>query len=398
MPSACAGYIDPCPGAPHDRAVEHMLVKETLPLPYVSYSETFTSFHQDLGSPPFFCECMREAIDAYLEVDAAHASEVRARGLNPWRHYRFNDLPAFFALAARLLSGPPSTFLRENLRFAPQLCHRCNKMPVYAPVFNTSGRHEAVYDFGPYISQRRFECGVDRFGAIAAPLRCPERLIDLTPAVRLKRINQEARQEFGFPRPGINNTQETLLALVVQRLFPKSKVQRRYRSPWMARLEIDVMIEDLRLAFEFQGAQHQQPMEHLGGEAAFEKLQARDARKAKLCAQNGYTLISIFEGEVTPLEDSVRRALMLSKVPHKPAPALEPIRPPWAFEICSRSWNGRWTNHEKANHRRRGSRLRAGATPVLASSRDDVTKDRNAVLRARSIARRSVSARSVKSF
>ena len=47
------------------------------------------------------------------------------------------------------------------------------------------------------------------------------------------------------------------------------------------------------LAFEFQGQQHYEPVEHWGGINALEDLRKRDKRKRSLCQKHGVDLIEI---------------------------------------------------------------------------------------------------------
>jgi len=287
---------------------------------------------------------MRGAIEAYLKDQEKHAAQVALEKRNPWRFYRYSEMPHYFATAARLLQLPLSSFLAASARYSPRLCHRCNKMPVFAP--HGFSLHEILYDFSPYVLQQQILYGVDRFGSVTAAERCPEKLVGLSASQRLRSIEEQVLRDFGFPKRGINNRQETLLALTVQRLFPVQRIIRRHRPPWLGRLELDVVVEDLSIAFEFQGMQHQRPMEHLGGQESFDKLQARDARKAKLCAENGYKLIPIYEGDELPLEAAVRRGLSNAKVAENLPVVPHAISVPWDFTIKSKTWSGRWTNSD----------------------------------------------------
>ena len=50
------------------------------------------------------------------------------------------------------------------------------------------------------------------------------------------------------------------------------------------------------IGIEYQGAQHDNPVEYFGGEKAFKDQEKRDRRKAKLCEKNGCVLIYVREG------------------------------------------------------------------------------------------------------
>lgn len=73
------------------------------------------------------------------------------------------------------------------------------------------------------------------------------------------------------------------------RPFPKA------RPGWLQGLELDGYNEDLRLAFEYQGRQHDEYTLHFhrGGPADLERQQCRDATKAELCHEEWVTLIVV---------------------------------------------------------------------------------------------------------
>lgn len=50
-----------------------------------------------------------------------------------------------------------------------------------------------------------------------------------------------------------------------------------------SRLELDGYCKDFKLAFEYDGKQHYEPVEHLGGAKAFADLQKNDTVKNELC-------------------------------------------------------------------------------------------------------------------
>ena len=58
-------------------------------------------------------------------------------------------------------------------------------------------------------------------------------------------------------------------------------------------LECDMMNEDLKLCIERNGEQHDKHVTYFHTEEQFSKQKERDALKAKLLSDNGYTLVSI---------------------------------------------------------------------------------------------------------
>jgi hypothetical protein len=59
------------------------------------------------------------------------------------------------------------------------------------------------------------------------------------------------------------------------------------------KMEIDVYVPDIRLAFEYQGEQHFFAIPCWGGEEALKEVQARDREKAARCRRANITLIQI---------------------------------------------------------------------------------------------------------
>ncbi|MCK9198510.1 MAG: hypothetical protein M0P49_02800 [Bacilli bacterium] len=105
------------------------------------------------------------------------------------------------------------------------------------------------------------------------------------------------RTRYGLPLIGEGWISETLLYKTIVKIFPNHKVIHHGKEPWLEKMHLDVYIPNLKLAFEYQGRQHYEPIDYFGGEKSFQGNQQRDKRKAELCKTNDVTLFYIKEGE-----------------------------------------------------------------------------------------------------
>lgn len=69
------------------------------------------------------------------------------------------------------------------------------------------------------------------------------------------------------------------------------------RSPKGGQMHIDVAVPDKRLAFEYQGEQHSEPVDHWGGGSAFIQQQQNDAAKRRLLAAHGWSLVEVWHDD-----------------------------------------------------------------------------------------------------
>jgi tetratricopeptide (TPR) repeat protein len=112
----------------------------------------------------------------------------------------------------------------------------------------------------------------------------------------LRQGEDRVRVKFGLPMIGEGWLGETRLFQELKATFPDCKVTHQTRLPFLGQQHLDVYIHELSVGLEYQGEQHDRPVAYFGGEGEFARTQERDARKQRLCEQNGVTLLYIYPG------------------------------------------------------------------------------------------------------
>ena len=84
-------------------------------------------------------------------------------------------------------------------------------------------------------------------------------------------------------------SEQTLFTLT-KKEYPDALFQ--YRMRWLEPQNLDIYIPSLNVGIEYQGIQHYESIDFFGGEEAFEYRKKLDARKKKLCEENGVYLIA----------------------------------------------------------------------------------------------------------
>jgi len=177
----------------------------------------------------------------------------------------------------------------NNALFLDNICHLCTKEIPKETGYLYSGKFSQLY--GGYID----------LTAIIMFQGYPLCNRELTSEENKKRSDEYStitrsaeniiRKHLDYPLIGEKWINETLLYKIIVMLFSEYTVLREYSPKWLERLRIDIYVQELNLAIEYQGKQHFEPVKHFGGEKAFKKTQERDKLKKKLCKENSVDLI-----------------------------------------------------------------------------------------------------------
>ncbi|MEP1441851.1 MAG: hypothetical protein ABJK39_02450 [Hyphomicrobiales bacterium] len=112
----------------------------------------------------------------------------------------------------------------------------------------------------------------------------------------IRQAENALRTDKGLPRVGEGWVSETQLYYQLKDEFKSIQVIQHARPSWLGRQHLDVYLPELSVAVEFQGEQHDRPIEFFGGQKAFEENQKRDKRKRAACKRNNIKLFEVREG------------------------------------------------------------------------------------------------------
>jgi hypothetical protein len=112
----------------------------------------------------------------------------------------------------------------------------------------------------------------------------------------MREAENTLREERDIPRVGEGWVSETALFYKVRDAFREETVIQHGRPKWLGRQHLDIFMPDRRVAIEFQGEQHDRPIDFFGGEEAFKKNVERDRMKLLKCKRNGVRIVYVRDG------------------------------------------------------------------------------------------------------
>lgn len=124
-----------------------------------------------------------------------------------------------------------------------------------------------------------------------------------------------AREEMGVPKIGEGWVSETQLFKKLQHEFSSSLVIQHGQPTWLGRQHYDIWFPHWKVAVEYHGKQHFEPVEFFGGEEAFRKTVERDKRKISLSKRHGVKLFVVTEDDdISELIHKIRIHMSSRKV------------------------------------------------------------------------------------
>lgn len=112
-------------------------------------------------------------------------------------------------------------------------------------------------------------------------------------SIFLDSLQNKFRISRGISKIGEGWVSETDLFYKLKEHFRFTTVVHHGRPKWIGRQHIDIWLPEFKIGIEYQGEQHDNPIEFFGGEKNFKENQERDSRKRKLFELNECVLIEV---------------------------------------------------------------------------------------------------------
>jgi len=243
--------------------------KETFGL----HSDILKSLEKDFGNS---CECPKDSLAAYIDGvwDWTIRFICKICGKSYYCECFKPALEKYYLKAKELENnysqGWPQKFINEYKKydFKENICHICRDITSEIQYCHPMYGSNVKVHYGPYIKKISIEKEVDE-----------------------REAENEVRDILGIPHIGEGWISEKELLNIIKGIFPTKEIIHQASPEWLGRQRIDIYVPELKLAIEYQGLQHYEPVEYFGGEEGFRKNKERDELKARLCSQNGIKMV-----------------------------------------------------------------------------------------------------------
>lgn len=112
-----------------------------------------------------------------------------------------------------------------------------------------------------------------------------------------KEAENQARKEVGLPQIGEGWISETALFRKLESEFSITTVIQHGQPVWLGKQHFDIWLPNWKIAIEYHGKQHFEPVDFFGGQKTFEETVERDKRKFLLAEREGVILYIIKEDD-----------------------------------------------------------------------------------------------------
>jgi hypothetical protein len=131
----------------------------------------------------------------------------------------------------------------------------------------------------------------------------------------LREGENEYRLMIGAKKIGESWISETELFYKLKTAFSNLEVVHHGKPKWLNRQHFDIWFPNHNIAIEYQGVQHDRPIDYFGGNDAFECNKIRDDLKKEKCRSYGCTLIEVRPNyDINEIIIKINELLYLSNV------------------------------------------------------------------------------------
>lgn len=109
-----------------------------------------------------------------------------------------------------------------------------------------------------------------------------------------KQIENEYREYIGVPKIGEGWINETNLFYEIKEHYSELSIIQHASPKWLKPQHFDIFFEDKNIAIEYQGLQHEKPINFFGGEKAFKERIILDNKKKIVSEENKCHLIYVY--------------------------------------------------------------------------------------------------------
>jgi hypothetical protein len=107
----------------------------------------------------------------------------------------------------------------------------------------------------------------------------------------IRTAENRLREAHNVPKVGEGWVSETELYYALKQAFPQTSVIQHGHPEWLGRQHLDIWFPRWKIAVEYHGTQHFEPVEIFGGKEGLAATEERDERKQRLCKQHNVVLI-----------------------------------------------------------------------------------------------------------
>lgn len=131
----------------------------------------------------------------------------------------------------------------------------------------------------------------------------------------LREAENEFRINIGAKKVGESWISETELFYKIKNALTQVEVIHHGKPKWLGRQHFDIWIPEIDVAIEYQGVQHDKPIDFFGGLKAFEENKKRDVIKKQKAQENNVTLIEVRKDyDIENILDSLRSIISKKQI------------------------------------------------------------------------------------